>query len=230
MGKHTNREEELKTISIQFPPSKEQDWERVLTNQINQISKAQVDIDSKDWDLKCIDIKRIVELLSRRNSYLYSISSYNISTIIAASSLGINARLNKNVSYIEEFKTQKKAQESNIINPDLAFQKGTLRSGEHLHGDGDILLLGDVNPGAKISAKGDIMIWGRLRGVAHAGINGHKNSKIAALQLRPLQLRICDLVARGPDEQPEQGLAEEAIIENEQIIIRPINISRVLIR
>ena len=84
-----------------------------------------------------------------------------------------------------------------------------------------MLLLGDVNPGAKVSAEGDVMVWGRLRGTAHAGKSGNDQAKIVALQLRPLQLRISNKVARGPEEQPQEGFAEEALIESGQIVIKP---------
>ena len=105
--------------------------------------------------------------------------------------------------------------------PCLLFHQGTLRSGENLEAEGDLLLLGDVNPGAKVSAGGDVMIWGRLRGNAHAGKSGNSHAKIVALQLRPLQLRIAQAIARGPQEKPLEGFAEEALIEAGQIVIKP---------
>ena len=89
-----------------------------------------------------------------------------------------------------------------------------------------MLLLGDVNPGARISAGGDVMVWGRLRGIAHAGQDGDTKAKIVALQLRPLQLRIADAVARGPEDQPQPGLAEEARLEAGTIMIEPARANR----
>ena len=85
----------------------------------------------------------------------------------------------------------------------------------------NVLILGDVNPGAKVIAGGDVMIWGRLLGIAHAGKNGNIEAKITALQLRPVQLRIASKVARGPKEKPDEGLAEEASIEEDLIVIKP---------
>ena len=83
--------------------------------------------------------------------------------------------------------------------------------------------MGDVNPGARVSASGDVMVWGRLRGIAHAGQDGDREARIIALQLRPLQLRIADQVARGPEDEPLPGLAEEAFIESNDIVIKPAN-------
>ena len=70
------------------------------------------------------------------------------------------------------------------------------------------------------------MVWGRLRGIAHAGQDGDTKAKIVALQLRPLQLRIADAVARGPEDQPQPGLAEEARLEGGSIMIEPARANR----
>ena len=102
------------------------------------------------------------------------------------------------------------------------FHQGTVRSGEYLDSPGDLLILGDVNPGAIVRAEGNIIIWGRLLGIAHAGSKGNFQATIAALQLRPVQLRIASKVARGPKEKPQIGLAEQARIDSEEIIISPL--------
>ena len=104
---------------------------------------------------------------------------------------------------------------------DLQVHRGTLRSGDHLETSGSVLLLGDVNPGARISAAGHVLVWGRLRGVAHAGCQGDNFARIVALQLRPLQLRIAGAVARGPEGAPPAGFAEEARIVAGAIQIDP---------
>ena len=71
------------------------------------------------------------------------------------------------------------------------------------------------------TAEGDVMIWGRLLGIAHAGRLGNLNAKIIALELRPLQLRIADVVAIGPEDKPKNSYPEIAVIENQPIIIKP---------
>ena len=102
----------------------------------------------------------------------------------------------------------------------LSIHRGTLRSGDHLQVEGSLLVLGDVNPGARLSAGGDVRVWGRLRGVAHAGCRGDRSARIVALQLRPLQLRIADAVARGPEDLPPAGFCEEAVLLEGLIAIR----------
>jgi septum site-determining protein MinC len=105
--------------------------------------------------------------------------------------------------------------------PVLSIHQGTLRSGDHRHAAGSLLVLGDVNPGAQISAVGHVMVWGRLRGTAHAGRSGDRAARIVALHLHPLQLRIADQVARGPVEAPPAGLAEKAHLVDGRIHIDP---------
>jgi septum site-determining protein MinC len=75
----------------------------------------------------------------------------------------------------------------------------TVRSGVDIRHPGTIIILGDTNPGSILAADGDILVWGRLRGLAHAGVGGNRHCRIMALQLQPTQLRIADLVARPPD-------------------------------
>ncbi|QVL54599.1 MAG: hypothetical protein KFB97_13585 [Cyanobium sp. M30B3] len=104
---------------------------------------------------------------------------------------------------------------------ELTVHQGTLRAGDHLEVAGSLLVLGDVNPGARVSAGGDVRVWGRLRGAAHAGSQGDRTARIVALQLRPLQLRIADAVARGPEDLPPPGLAEQASLENGTIRLTP---------
>ena len=69
-----------------------------------------------------------------------------------------------------------------------------VRSGQVVETDGDLLLIGDVNPGGMVKATGNIYIMGALRGVAHAGVTGNRKKIVVAGQMRPSQLRIADLI------------------------------------
>ncbi len=102
------------------------------------------------------------------------------------------------------------------------FIYGTLRSGQVVEYDGNIVVIGDVNPGGLLRAKGNIIVLGTLRGIAHAGMYGGKNSIVAAYNLIPTQLRIADLIARAPDEDiPQYRLPEMARVYDEEIVIEP---------
>lgn len=88
----------------------------------------------------------------------------------------------------------------NSERPRYRIEQGIIRSGQTLHADGNILYLGDVNPGGTITSTGDIYVMGSLRGMAHAGIDGNEDAVIAASHLRPIQLRIAHVISRPPDE------------------------------
>lgn len=79
------------------------------------------------------------------------------------------------------------------------YLRRTLRSGMSVSSDSDLVIVGDVNPGAEVYAAGDVLVWGVLRGTVHAGIRTGQDAVIAALRLEPTQLRIGTVVARAPD-------------------------------
>jgi septum site-determining protein MinC len=94
----------------------------------------------------------------------------------------------------------------------------TCRSGMRVESDADCIVLGDVNPGAEVLAAGDVIVFGRLRGVAHAGNRGNRAAKIWASSIEPNQIRIADLVAVPPRETKKaQGRFEMAEIQGESI-------------
>ena len=72
----------------------------------------------------------------------------------------------------------------------------TLRSGQTVTSDGNIVVIGDANPGSEIIARGDVTVWGVLGGIAHAGSKGNENAVIRALKMNAIQLRIANLYAR----------------------------------
>ncbi len=97
----------------------------------------------------------------------------------------------------------------------------TVRSGQRFHYAGTIVVIGDVNPGAEVIAEGDIIVWGKLRGVVHAGSTGNENTMVGALILTPTQLRIGDLIARAPDNKHPRNWPEVARIRDGRIIVEP---------
>ncbi|MBV7336551.1 septum site-determining protein MinC [Chloroflexi bacterium TSY] len=107
--------------------------------------------------------------------------------------------------------------------------RGNIRSGQILHRAETLLILGDVNPGSEVSSQGDILIWGRLRGIVHAGVSGDVHAVVAALSMTPTQIRIADLTAILLEEKPRIGRwfsgqsksrrPEIAFIEDGQIVV-----------
>ncbi|GCE64104.1 septum site-determining protein MinC [cyanobiont of Ornithocercus magnificus] len=153
-------------------------------------------------------IQVLLRELSERNLDPVSLQSCSSVTVISAAAHGIPARLN----CCRTIDGSETAGETNLQVP-ILFHQGTLHAGDQLSARGDILILGDVNPGASVHAGGNVMVWGRLRGVAHAGRYGDTSARIVALQLHPLQLRIGNSIACGPDELPQPGVVEEAILK-----------------
>jgi septum site-determining protein MinC len=107
--------------------------------------------------------------------------------------------------------------------------RGTLRSGQVLQRQESILIIGDVNPGGHVISAGDIMVWGRLQGVVHAGAEGDLNVIVGALALEPTQLRIADIIAiddrgsqgrRGGDRE-EAKPAQIAFVVEGKLLVRP---------
>ncbi|MDR7077929.1 septum site-determining protein MinC [Neobacillus niacini] len=97
-----------------------------------------------------------------------------------------------------------------------------IRSGQVLEVPGDLLLIGDVNPGGTVIAGGNIFIMGALKGIAHAGVLGNDQAVIAASSMQPSQLRIHDCINRSPDkvQNNEKREMECAYIDdNHQIIV-----------
>ena len=144
-----------------------------------------------------------------------NIYSNNRDTILSGKSLKIDS------TFYKEQEIQNKLILFKSNNKGDILHEGTVRSGERISSNGNLCIIGDVNPGAIVSAKKNIYVWGKLLGVAFAGKSGNKNASISSLYLNPLQLRIADVIAIGPKDKPKNSYPEIALIENQTIIIRP---------
>ena len=96
----------------------------------------------------------------------------------------------------------------------------TLRSGYSIKNAGHVIIIGDVNPGAEIMAGGDGLVWGKLRGVVHAGAGGDEDAIVCALDLSPTQLRIAGLIALAPKRRGKPS-PEMAHIKDNQVVAEP---------
>ena len=122
-----------------------------------------------------------------------------------------------------------KGAEENSVNTETLptlYINQTLRSGQTVSYEGNILIIGDAHPGSEIVAGGDITVWGILGGIAHAGSQGNVTSKVRALKLNAIQLRIAGLYARRNDtlnvpyvQKTNEFTPEEAQIEDGKIVI-----------
>ena len=158
------------------------------------------------------------ELLLKSNIKLSNLYSSSRESVITAKSLKINGIFQNN---FEKFNPKIEEQ---LYNQDQT-HFGIVRSGDQISSNGNLFIIGDVNPGAQISAKKNIYVWGKLCGVAFAGKNGDEDSTISSLYLNALQLRINDSVAIGPKEKPKENYPEIALLERGKIVIKPLIIN-----
>ncbi|HEY2554864.1 MAG TPA: septum site-determining protein MinC [Candidatus Cybelea sp.] len=104
--------------------------------------------------------------------------------------------------------------------PATLYHASTLRGGQVLHHNGNIVVVGDVNPGAELIATGDILVFGRLGGIAHAGAQGDESARIYALDLSPTQLRIATFIAADAESKRSRpAVAEAALVRDGRITI-----------
>ena len=105
---------------------------------------------------------------------------------------------------IDEILESQLTQRLNSIDKPCHFYKGTLRSGQIFETEGSAVILGDVNPGGKVVAGDNVVVLGSLKGYISAGCNDSSNSNafVYALEMKPMQIQIGDIIARSQDSEP----------------------------
>jgi septum site-determining protein MinC len=149
-----------------------------------------------------LHVKELVDLrdqLSERGIFLWALISESPTTESTAQLLGLATRISKpRPEESRKFSVEDLGEETAL------FLNRTLRSGTRIEFAGHVVVFGDVNPGAEVVAEGSVIIWGRLRGMVHAGSKGNRKAIIGALDLSPTQLRIAEEVSAAlqPQENP----------------------------
>lgn len=113
----------------------------------------------------------------------------------------------------------------NYFNAKSVFVSHTLRSGQRVECEGDVVVLGDVNDGAEVIAGGSIAVMGAIRGLVHAGATGRNDVVVAANALKPKQLRISGKIALFPEERQAEG-PEIAEFKQGSIVIKSLRPQR----
>lgn len=158
-------------------------------------------------------LQDIDELLQTAQLRMKRIYTQRRQTAVAAATAGYSVEQQTKLEHLNDAQDQGKALETPL------YLQMTIRSGTEIRHPGSIVVLGDVNPGGALIAAGDIFVWGRLRGVAHAGSEGNEACRIMALHMQPTQLRIADKVARAPEKPPVSYQPEVAYVNDEGIRI-----------
>ena len=160
-------------------------------------------------------LSKIKDNFDKINLSSLCIYSNNRVTILSAKSLKINS------TFVNEQEIKKNLLLLKTRDKDDVLHRGTVRSGDRISSNGNLCIIGDVNPGAIVSANKNIYVWGKLLGIAFAGKGGDKKASIASLYLKPVQLRIADVIAIGPKDKPKSYYPEIAVIDQKTIAINP---------
>lgn len=213
-------------IALPAPVNTDQDWSAILQRLKQRLSNpesswetiAAVDLVVENRLIDQRQFQLIAKLLSTAKLTLDRIHTSRRQTAVAAVTAGYSVEQTMPTILAEKLKSAKltnlkfpQVESTQELEKPLFLSK-TIRSGSEIRHHGHVVLVGDLNPGGTIVADGDILVWGRLKGVAHAGANGNRSSCIMALQMEPTQLRIADKVARAPATQPEDFFPEVAHI------------------
>ncbi len=191
---------------------------RLIAQQRFFNSKINVHLVAHDRLLDSRQLQDIADTLSEMSLLLKSVGTSRRQTAIAAAGAGYSVeQLQPKQAFNFESKT------ASLPPSEALYLETTVRSGVEIRHRGSVIILGDVNPGGIVVADGDILIWGRLRGVAHAGAQGNSECTIMALQMEPTQLRIADALARAPEKSPTQLDAEVAYMTTQGIRITKAN-------
>jgi len=165
----------------------------------------------------------IFNLFDEHGLNLWAVLGVRAETREAAQALGLATRLAGSHTDLDGnvLREEKTAVSNTYPEANSLLLRETFRSGRSVRHDGHVVIIGDVNPGAEITAGGNVIVWGRLRGLVHAGAYGDKTAVICALDLNPTQLRIAGQIAIPPQENGRKPVPEQAIIRDGQIIAEP---------
>jgi septum site-determining protein MinC len=156
---------------------------------------ARVALDVGENELRVAELSILRDQLSERGITLWAVLSESPITETTAQNLGMATRISKPAPINDR-------EAAGQLPEDAAkWIKGPLRSGGKVLFEGNVVVMGDVNPGAEIVAGGSVIVWGRLRGVVHAGAQGDMSAVVCALELAPTQLRIAGEIAVSPKKQ-----------------------------
>lgn len=185
-----------------------------------QGSRVALQVDGRRLDAE--QLAELQTLFTRHELELWAILARDEATRAAARQMGLATRLSGSQTDLDGNTLAgwrpDEAAPAAAAAPGGLLRKETLRSGQSVYHEGHVVIIGDVNAGAEIIAGGDVIVWGRLRGLVHAGALGDETAVICALDLNPTQLRIAGHIAIPPDERQRQPTPEKASVRGGQIV------------
>ena len=157
-----------------------------IDEKTNFFAGAKVAVGVGERVLHAADIAKLRDVLIDREVKLFAVLSKSQVTDVNAESLGLRTRKSVLRGNSDSFGI------ANTNSEEAVLFKKTIRSGTSLKYAGHVIVDGDVNPGGEILAAGSIYIWGKLRGLVHAGMNGSEKEVICTMELDPIKLRIAN--------------------------------------
>ncbi|MGI0493965.1 septum site-determining protein MinC [Alkalinema pantanalense CENA528] len=197
-----------KTLGYSWTELVQQLQQRLIGDARSWAPGSNVRVMARDRLLNSTQLQELAEVLTKAQLRLKRVYTTRRQTAVAAATAGYSVE-----QTIPRLQVTKPANGENT--PPMAeplYLEMTLRSGAEIRHNGSVVVMGDLNPGSSIVAEGDILIWGRLRGVVHAGSAGNASAIVMALKMEPAQIRIADFVARGPSNPPNQIFPEVAYV------------------
>jgi septum site-determining protein MinC len=176
---------------------------------------ARLAIQVEDRALGAAELGSLRSALAEHEVTLWAIISTSETTQSAAADLGLSRDLEIRRAEDDDIPV-----DTQLPGEEAVLLQRTLRSGHSVRHPGHVVVIGDVNPGAEIIAGGHIVVWGRLRGVVHAGAAGDESSMVCALDLAPTQLRIAGHITVSPSRRGKPK-PERAFIRDDQLIAEP---------
>lgn len=173
---------------------------------------AKLILDVENHALNAATLGSLRDKLSDRGLSLWAVLSNSPSTEKNAQALGLATKIHQ-ANPNRETKTL----DTRLDGDPAILVRRTLRSGNSVNYSGHVVVIGDVNPGAEVVASGNIIVWGRLRGMVHAGAEGDDQAVVCALDLSPTQIRISDKIVIPPKEGGRRG-PEVAMIKAGEVV------------
>jgi septum site-determining protein MinC len=216
------REGLLVTLGDSAWPDLEQELFAEIGRQGDFLKGAKLILDVNAHSINAASMSRLRDQIADHGLSLWGVLSLSPLTERSAQAMGLATRIFEGTADVE---TEFEEEENDITNepagqtePDSGLMvRHTLRSGAQVNSAGHVTVIGDVNPGAQIIAGGNVVVWGRLRGMVHAGAAGDEEAVVCALDLSPTQLRIATHIAIPPTERG--GAAPEiAFVRNGQVV------------
>ncbi len=211
------------------------EWSHMVANLDRRLDEAsgffrggQVSLNTGTRPLVEPELDQVCAILHKYSLSVGLIRTESERTFQSAMTLGLASTLD---NPDEEVQSEAVYADSNEEGQAYFVYRGNLRSGHVLRRQESVVVIGDVNPGGQIISSGDVMVWGRLRGIAHAGAEGDSNVIVSALMLEPTQLRIANIISVGPGQSngrprekrnpDEPVVAQVAFIHEGKLVIRP---------